>query len=68
MTKEELFQGARAYYLDIQRDIRMLEKMYPQLKKNQFKMSAKGRRNISKGIRAYWKNKKAQEKKNGTSK
>lgn len=65
MTKEELFQGAKAYYLDIQRDMRMLEKLYPELKKKQFKMSDKGRKNISKGIREYWKNKKAQEKVNG---
>jgi len=68
MTKEELFQGAKAYYLDIQRDIKMLEKMYPQLKKHQFRMSAKGRRNISMGMRAYYRDKKAQEKKNGTTK
>lgn len=65
MTKEELFQGAKAYYLDIQRDMKMLEKMYPQLKKQTFRMSDKGRKNISAGMRAYYRDKKAAEKKNG---
>lgn len=65
MTKQELFQGAKAYYLDIQRDMKMLEKMYPELAKKKSKMSDKGRRNISMGMRAYFRDKKAAEKTNG---
>ena len=65
MTKEELFQGAKAYYFDIQRDMKMLEKLYPQLKKKQFRMSDEGRKNISMGVRAYHRDKKAAEKANG---
>lgn len=65
MTKEELFQSAKSYYLEIQRDMKVLEKLYPELKKKQFKMSDKGRKNISAGMRAYYRDKKAAEKANG---
>jgi len=65
MTKEQLFQTAKSYFLEIEQDRKALIKMYPQLEKKKYKMSDKGRRNISMGIRAYHRDKKAAEKANG---
>lgn len=63
MTKEQLFQAAKTYFMEIEQDRKALLKLYPQLEKKHFRMSAKGRKNISKGIKEYWKNKKEMEKK-----
>ena len=57
MTKHDLFNAAKAYYLEIEQDRKALLKLYPELEKKKFKMSDKGRKNISKGLRKYWRDK-----------
>jgi len=65
MTKQELFQAAKTYFEEIEQDRKALIKMYPQLEKKKYRMSDEGRKNISMGIRAYHRDKKAAEKANG---
>ena len=65
MTKQALFQAAKTYFLEIEQDRKALIKLYPELEKKKFKMSDEGRKNISMGVRAYHRDKKAAEKANG---
>lgn len=65
MNKTDFFNAAKAYYLEIEQDRKALLKLYPELEEKKYKMSDEGRKNISRGMRAFYRDKKAAEKKNG---